>query len=232
MWRTHIALAPAFRAQVRGRDCMRTWADPARPAADARIVGRGRCGYLCRMGGCSAVEHGGSRYRGRGPYGRPPARRYGWRPCPGPGRLKAARTGGSGFGDRAGRREESRLDRAVVASRLGQDLWLVPGSSGLMPSAGHAAAAAGANGPRLISDEDIQRFRLDKVTPHSAPITLAGYDPDWPVFLLARLLASAPCSAVSCLSRSVPRPSGVRSVQRPCPRADSTAQRMAGRPIL
>lgn len=40
---------------------------------------------------------------------------------------------------------------------------------------------SGANGPRLISDEDIQRVRLDKVTPHNAPITLAGYDPDWPV---------------------------------------------------
>ena len=42
-----------------------------------------------------------------------------------------------------------------------------------------------ANGPRRISDEDIQRFRLDKVTPHNAPITLADYDPDWPV-LFAR----------------------------------------------
>ena len=39
----------------------------------------------------------------------------------------------------------------------------------------------GANGPRLQSDEDVQRFRLDKVTPHNAPITLASYDPDWPV---------------------------------------------------
>lgn len=37
-----------------------------------------------------------------------------------------------------------------------------------------------ANGPRLASDEDIQRYRLDKVTPHNAPITLAGYDPGWP----------------------------------------------------
>jgi GrpB-like predicted nucleotidyltransferase (UPF0157 family) len=42
-----------------------------------------------------------------------------------------------------------------------------------------------ANGPPLISDEDVQRFRLDKVTPHNAPITLADYDPDWPV-LFAR----------------------------------------------
>jgi GrpB protein len=41
------------------------------------------------------------------------------------------------------------------------------------------------NGPRLISDEDLQHVRLDKVTPHNAPITLAGYDPGWPV-LFAR----------------------------------------------
>src|SRR5215470_1881184 len=34
--------------------------------------------------------------------------------------------------------------------------------------------------PRLISDEEVQRFRLDKVTPHNAPITLADYDPAWP----------------------------------------------------
>src|SRR5215470_7248988 len=38
-----------------------------------------------------------------------------------------------------------------------------------------------ANGPRLISDEDLQRVRLDKVTPHNAPITLADYDLGWPV---------------------------------------------------
>jgi GrpB-like predicted nucleotidyltransferase (UPF0157 family) len=43
----------------------------------------------------------------------------------------------------------------------------------------------GANGPRLQSDEDVQRFRLDKVTPHNATITLASYDPGWPV-LFAR----------------------------------------------
>ncbi len=42
-----------------------------------------------------------------------------------------------------------------------------------------------ANGPPLASDEDIQRFRLDKVTPHNAPITLTDYDPGWPV-LFAR----------------------------------------------
>ena len=42
-----------------------------------------------------------------------------------------------------------------------------------------------ADGPRLISDEEVQRFRLDKVTPHNAPITLADYDPGWPV-LFAR----------------------------------------------
>lgn len=37
------------------------------------------------------------------------------------------------------------------------------------------------NGPRLISDEDLQHVRLDKVTPHNAPIMLADYDPAWPV---------------------------------------------------
>lgn len=37
-----------------------------------------------------------------------------------------------------------------------------------------------ANGPRLISDQDIQRLRLGKVTPHNAPITRADYDPGWP----------------------------------------------------
>jgi len=42
-----------------------------------------------------------------------------------------------------------------------------------------------ADEPRLISDEEVQRFRLDKVTPHNAPIALADYDPDWPV-LFAR----------------------------------------------
>jgi GrpB-like predicted nucleotidyltransferase (UPF0157 family) len=42
-----------------------------------------------------------------------------------------------------------------------------------------------ANGPRLASDEDIQRIRLDQVTPHNAPITLVDYDPGWPV-LFAR----------------------------------------------
>jgi hypothetical protein len=34
-----------------------------------------------------------------------------------------------------------------------------------------------ANSPNLASDEDIQRARLGKVTPHNAPIILAGYDP-------------------------------------------------------
>jgi GrpB-like predicted nucleotidyltransferase (UPF0157 family) len=42
-----------------------------------------------------------------------------------------------------------------------------------------------ADEPRLISDEEVQRFRLDKVTPHNAPIALADYDPNWPV-LFAR----------------------------------------------
>lgn len=56
-----------------------------------------------------------------------------------------------------------------------------------------------ANGPRLISDEDIQRFRLDKVTPHNAPITLADYDPDWPVLFAreaARIRAALSSRAV------------------------------------
>ena len=43
----------------------------------------------------------------------------------------------------------------------------------------------GPGGPGLISDEEVQRFRLDKVRPHNAPITLADYDPGWPV-LFAR----------------------------------------------
>lgn len=42
-----------------------------------------------------------------------------------------------------------------------------------------------ADEPRLISDEEVQRYRLDKVRPHNAPIALADYDPDWPV-LFAR----------------------------------------------
>jgi GrpB-like predicted nucleotidyltransferase (UPF0157 family) len=45
-----------------------------------------------------------------------------------------------------------------------------------------------ANGPNLASDEEIQRARLGKVTPHNAPITLADYDPGWPV-LFARQAA-------------------------------------------
>jgi GrpB-like predicted nucleotidyltransferase (UPF0157 family) len=42
-----------------------------------------------------------------------------------------------------------------------------------------------ADEPRLISDEEVQRFRLDKVTSPNAPIALADYDPLWPV-LFAR----------------------------------------------
>jgi GrpB-like predicted nucleotidyltransferase (UPF0157 family) len=38
-----------------------------------------------------------------------------------------------------------------------------------------------ANGPNLAGDEDIQRARLGTVTPHNAPIILAGYDPGWPL---------------------------------------------------
>jgi GrpB-like predicted nucleotidyltransferase (UPF0157 family) len=36
-----------------------------------------------------------------------------------------------------------------------------------------------------ISDEDLAKVRIGPVTPHNAPITLAEYDPDWPV-LFAR----------------------------------------------
>jgi GrpB-like predicted nucleotidyltransferase (UPF0157 family) len=39
--------------------------------------------------------------------------------------------------------------------------------------------------PRLISDEEMQRYRVGKVTPHNAPITLADYDASWPA-LFAR----------------------------------------------
>ena len=56
-----------------------------------------------------------------------------------------------------------------------------------------------ANGPRLISDEEVQRARLDKVTPHNAPITLADYDPDWPVLFAreaARIRAALGARAV------------------------------------
>lgn len=38
-----------------------------------------------------------------------------------------------------------------------------------------------ATGPNVASDEDLQRTRLGKITPHNAPIALADYDPGWPV---------------------------------------------------
>jgi GrpB-like predicted nucleotidyltransferase (UPF0157 family) len=56
-----------------------------------------------------------------------------------------------------------------------------------------------ANGPRLTSDEEVQRSRLDKVTPHNAPIALADYDPDWPVLFAreaARIRAALGARAV------------------------------------
>ncbi|HEX2318987.1 MAG TPA: GrpB family protein [Streptosporangiaceae bacterium] len=56
-----------------------------------------------------------------------------------------------------------------------------------------------ADEPRLISDEEVQRFRLDKVTPHNAQITLADYDPVWPVLFAreaARIRAALGDSAV------------------------------------
>ena len=61
-----------------------------------------------------------------------------------------------------------------------------------------------AHGPRLISDEDLPRARLDKVTPHNAPITLAGYDPGWPVLFAreaARIRAALGGRSI-CLTRS------------------------------
>lgn len=40
--------------------------------------------------------------------------------------------------------------------------------------------ASDSTGVHLASDEEIQRARIDEVTPHNAPITLAEYDPGWP----------------------------------------------------
>jgi GrpB-like predicted nucleotidyltransferase (UPF0157 family) len=34
---------------------------------------------------------------------------------------------------------------------------------------------------RLTTDEDLQAIAVGKVIPHNAPITLAEYDPEWPV---------------------------------------------------
>lgn len=36
------------------------------------------------------------------------------------------------------------------------------------------------NGPRLISDEELQQIRVGELVPHDATITLADYDPEWP----------------------------------------------------
>jgi hypothetical protein len=75
-----------------------------------------------------------------------------------------------------------------------------------------------ANGPRLLSDEDVQRYRLDKVTPHNAPIALADYNPDWPVLFAreaARIRAALGSRAVQVEhvgSTSVP---GVSLQRRP-----------------
>lgn len=69
-----------------------------------------------------------------------------------------------------------------------------------------------ANGPNLASDEDIQRARLGKVTPHDAPVTLADYDPGWPVLYAreaARIRAALGDRAVQVEhvgSTSVPGP--------------------------
>jgi GrpB-like predicted nucleotidyltransferase (UPF0157 family) len=40
--------------------------------------------------------------------------------------------------------------------------------------------ASDSTGLHLASDAEIQRARIDEVTPHNAPITLAEYDPRWP----------------------------------------------------
>jgi len=36
----------------------------------------------------------------------------------------------------------------------------------------------------LISDEEVQRYRIGKVTPHNATITLADYDASWPALFV------------------------------------------------
>jgi GrpB-like predicted nucleotidyltransferase (UPF0157 family) len=103
---------------------------------------------------------------------------------PRPGRLEAARTGGSGLTTGPG----SQRNHAQIVP------WLRAGSAGIpgfvevvLGWCHHQAMQppSGSNAPQLISDEDLQRVRLDKVTPHNAPITLADYDPGWPV-LFAR----------------------------------------------
>jgi GrpB-like predicted nucleotidyltransferase (UPF0157 family) len=35
--------------------------------------------------------------------------------------------------------------------------------------------------PRLTTDEELQATRVGRLVPHNAPITLADYDPQWPV---------------------------------------------------
>lgn len=111
-------------------------------------------------------------------------RRYGWRPWPGSS-FQSPRTGGSGV-RRQGRTAKGDQARIVPSLRpaRARDLWLVEVVVGWCHHQGMQPPSE-ANGPRLISDEDLQRVRLDKVTPHNAPITLADYDPGWPV-LFAR----------------------------------------------
>lgn len=38
----------------------------------------------------------------------------------------------------------------------------------------------GGERPRLISDEELQTLSIGELKPHNAPITLVGYDPNWP----------------------------------------------------
>ena len=103
---------------------------------------------------------------------------------PRPGRLEAARTGGSGLTTGpAGQRNHARIVPSLRPGSAG-----IPGFVEVVLGWCHYQAMqppSGSNAPQLISDEDLQRVRLDKVTPHNAPITLADYDPGWPV-LFAR----------------------------------------------
>jgi GrpB-like predicted nucleotidyltransferase (UPF0157 family) len=66
------------------------------------------------------------------------------------------------------------------------------------------------NNAHLISDEEIQRVRIGKVTPHDAPITLAEYNPGWPALFareagrIRRTLGSAAVQVEHVGSTSVP----------------------------
>lgn len=100
------------------------------------------------------------------------------------GRLEAARTGGSGLTTGpGGQRNHARIVPSLRAGSAG----IIGFVEVVLDWCHHQAMQppSGSNAPQLISDEDLQRVRLDKVTPQNAPITLADYDPGWPV-LFAR----------------------------------------------